>query len=66
MTTLIWEGPLTMTIGKIIDRILKYHAEGLLTPYIKKPWAWAVFETWKWVDEHEKPREAVTNERDQL
>lgn len=36
-----------MTIGKII---------------VRKPWAWAVFVTWQWVDEHEKPKEEVINE----
>lgn len=48
-----------MTMGVIVDRILKYHADGLLNPHIRKPFAWAVLETWKWVDEHEKPREVI-------
>lgn len=51
-----------MTIGNVIDRILKYHAEALLNPVIKKPFAWSIFQTWKWVDEHEKPREEAADE----
>lgn len=49
-----------MTIGKVIDRILKYHAEALIRADIQKPFAWAVYQTWKWVDEHEKSRKAVS------
>ena len=45
-----------MTIGNIIDRILKYHAESLIRTDIQKPFAWSVYQTWKWVDEQEKPR----------
>ena len=50
-----------MTIGKVIDIILKYHAEALLDPVIKKPFAWSLFQAWKWVDEHEKSRGEVAD-----
>ena len=52
-----------MTIGNVIDRILKYHAEALLDPVIKKPFAWSLFQTWKWVDEHEKSRGEAADEQ---
>lgn len=45
-----------MTIENIVDMILKYHAEGLMRSDIHKPFAWAVYQTWKWVDSHEKSR----------
>ena len=50
-----------MTFGKVIDKILKYHAEALLDPVIKKPYAWSLFQAWKWVDKHEKPREEAAD-----
>ena len=56
------KGGQEMTIGNVMDRILKYHAEGLLNPAIKKPFAWSIHQTWKWVDEHEKPREEAADE----
>ena len=31
-------------------------------PAIRKPIAWALYQTWKWADEHEKPREAGEEE----
>lgn len=48
-----------MTLGKIIDKLLKYHAEALVNPNIHKPYAFAVYQTWKWVDEHEKARQLI-------
>lgn len=45
-----------MTIGEIIDKVIKYHAEALLRTDIRKPFAWALYKTWKWVDEKEKER----------
>lgn len=53
-----------MTVGTIIDRILRYHTEALLAPHIRKPFAWAVLETWKWVDEHEKARQEAKDGAD--
>jgi hypothetical protein len=50
-----------MTIGRIMEFILRKHVEALLNPSIHKPFAWALYETWKWVDENEKPRKVVEN-----
>ena len=33
--------------------------EAVKNPAIKKPIAWALYQVWKWADEHEKPREEV-------
>jgi len=43
-----------MTLGKIVDKILKYHAEALLRTDISKKYSWALYQTWKWADEHER------------
>lgn len=45
-----------MTIGRIMDFILRKHTDAVLNPIIQKPYAWAVYQTWKWVDANEKPR----------
>ena len=36
--------------------------EAVKNPAIRKPIAWALYQTWKWADEHEKPREAGEEE----
>lgn len=40
-----------------IDEALKYKNR-----HIKKPIAWALYQTWKWADFNEKEREAKKNE----
>ena len=50
-----------MTIGKILDFMLMKHTGAVLNPMVNKPFAWAVYQTWKWVDENEKPRKVVEN-----
>ena len=54
---------MSMVVGdreleKIVRRIINYHGEAIRGTFIRKPWAWALYQTWKWMDEHEKPREA--------
>ena len=49
-----------MTIGQIMNKILEYYGEANKSNHIKKPMAWSVYQTWKWVDEHERK----FNERD--
>jgi hypothetical protein len=39
-----------------MDMIAKKRAEGMKNPAIYKPTAWAVYQTWKWVNELEKTR----------
>lgn len=48
------------TIAKLIE---DYRAKAEKTPCVKKPWAWAIYQTWKDVDAKEKPREKprITN-----
>lgn len=53
-----------MTIGRIMDFILRKHTEAVLNPTVQKPYAWALYKTWKWVDENEKPREVVEDGND--
>ena len=46
-----------ITFGKIIDSIIKKYDEAMKRDNIYKPFAWAVYQTWKWVDINETPRE---------
>lgn len=48
------------TIAKLIE---EYRAKAEKTPYVQKPWAWAIYQAWKEVDAKEKPREKprITN-----
>ncbi len=53
---------MSMVVGdreleKIVRRIIENHSKAVKGSFIKKPWAWALYETWKYVDAHEKPRE---------
>ena len=45
-----------MTISKIIDKIISYYFSAADNDAILKPFSWAVYQTWKWVDKQEKPR----------
>ena len=45
-----------MNRGTVIEHFLKNWEYAEKTDYIRKPFAWAVYQTWKWVDEREKPR----------
>ena len=45
-----------ITMDRIMDMIAKKRTEGMKNPAIYKPTAWAVYQTWKWVNEHEKTR----------
>ncbi|MBQ7222380.1 MAG: hypothetical protein IJS02_02815 [Bacteroidales bacterium] len=60
---------MSMVVGdreleKIVRRIINYHGEAIRGTFIRKPWAWALYQTWKWMDEHEKPREVEGGEDD--
>ena len=41
------------TIGRMID---DYYHTALKDPYIRKPFAWALYHTWQFVDKNEKDR----------
>lgn len=45
-----------MTIGKIIDYFISFYYQAKDNSYIHKPYAWALYQTWKLVDEKEKGR----------
>lgn len=53
-----------MTRGTVIDHFLRNLDYAQRTASISKPFSWALLETWKWVDEHEKPREVVEDGND--
>lgn len=45
-----------MTFGKIIDKIIDFYFEAVSNDSIVKPFSWAVYQTWKWVDKRERKR----------
>jgi hypothetical protein len=58
MFLILWlEDMMKITFGKIIDSIIKKYDEAMKRDDIYKPFAWAVYQTWKWVDINETPRE---------
>ena len=42
------------TIGEVIDQLLKNIELARLNYRVQKPMAWALYQTWKWFDEHEQ------------
>ena len=42
-----------MTLGKVFSHIQSLYQQALINPNIRKPIAWAVYHTWKWVDKQE-------------
>lgn len=53
-----------MTIGRVVDKILKFHVKAVQSSWIRKPVAWSVYQTWKWVDEHEQERTCAGDVQD--
>ena len=45
------------TIGDAVDRLLLFIEETKKDPKIKKPISWALYQAWKWFDEHELERD---------
>ena len=43
-----------MTIGKVIDYIISFYYQAKDNPAIHKPFAWALYQTWRLVDEYER------------
>lgn len=52
-----------ITLGKIIDKLVKLHEVATVRKYIQKPWSWALYQTWEWCNFNEKPREEEPEER---
>ena len=46
--------PCEMTIGKVIDYIINFYYQAKDDPAIHKPFAWALYQTWRLVDEYER------------
>ena len=42
-----------MTIGKVVDELLKNYEYSKSQNWIEKPFSWALYQTWKWADEKE-------------
>ena len=53
-----------MTIGKVIDHIIQEHNEAINNRWIEKPMAYAIYQTWKWIDAKEKPRKKENDNAD--
>ena len=45
-----------MDIDKIIDLLKANYERAKLMEFVRKPLAWALYETWKYVDRTEKVR----------
>lgn len=48
-----------MTLGKVIDTLYRYIAVAWAREYVRKPFSWALYQTWKWCDALEKARTGV-------
>ena len=46
-----------ITPSKAIDKLMENYNIALANRFIRKPMAWAIFQTWKWADENERERE---------
>ena len=45
-----------MTLAKVFLHIETLYLQGLKMKNIRKPIAWALYQTWKWVDKQETER----------
>ena len=45
-----------MTLGKVFSHIQSLYQQALINPTIRKPIAWALYQTWRWVDAQEDER----------
>ena len=45
-----------MTLGKVFSHIQSLYQQALIDPTIRKPMAWTLYQTWKWVDKQEAER----------
>ena len=45
-----------MTLGKAIDYLIAEYFEAIQKEWVQKPVSYAFYQTWKWLDEKEKPR----------
>ena len=52
-----------INVGSIINRLEKFYGQALAQKYIRKPWAWALYQTWKVIDQIEPERSLNDNQR---
>lgn len=45
-----------ITLGKMIDKLMFFYERACNSQYVRKKWAWALYQTWKWCDETEEWR----------
>lgn len=46
-----------MTLGKVVDYFIKEYNSALNKTFVQKLISYALYQTWKWIDTKEKPRE---------
>ena len=51
-----------INVGSIINRLEKFYGQALAQKYIRKPWAWALYQTWKVIDQIEPERSLNDNQ----
>lgn len=54
--------PLVEIPTPIIDKIMLIHESAEISDWIEKPWAWTLYQTWKWCDKAEKGWQKNGNE----
>ena len=45
-----------MRLDTAIKRLNENYQKALKWDFVQKPVSWALYQTWKWADENEKPR----------
>lgn len=53
-----------MTIGRAIDHLIAEYFDAIQKDYVRKPVAYALYHTWKWVDAKEKTRKKEVQDDD--
>ena len=48
-----------LTIPRVYHKFLEYYHRALYQNWIYKPVSWALYQTWKYFDERETPRNEV-------
>ena len=41
----------------VVKKFEEYYKKAMKNPFIRKPIAWSLYQTWIWVNENEKERE---------
>lgn len=52
-----------MTIGRAIDYLISEYFDAVCKNHVRKPVSYALYQTWKWADAKEKPREVQECQR---